>query len=55
MSAARKDLAQRGLGPGPSLAIGHVGVELLLDGQLRAAPRGAGRLPRGPRPGRGPG
>lgn len=38
MSAARKDLAQRGLGPGPSLAIGHVGVELLLDGQLALRP-----------------
>jgi hypothetical protein len=33
---AREDLEQRGLDSGPSMAIGHVGVELLLDGHLVA-------------------
>ena len=34
MKAGRADCQRRGLALGPSLAIGHVGVELLLDGCL---------------------
>jgi hypothetical protein len=34
MKAARLDLQARGVGTGASMAIGHVGVELLLDGYL---------------------
>lgn len=34
MDAAREELEARGLGFGPAAAIGHVGVELLLDGHL---------------------
>ena len=34
MKATRVDLCARGLGQGPARAIGHVGVELLLDGYL---------------------
>jgi hypothetical protein len=34
MEEAREELERQGLGGGPSMAIGHVGVELLLDGYL---------------------
>lgn len=34
MEDARVELEERGLGFGPAAAIGHVGVELLLDGHL---------------------
>lgn len=54
MRRSREDLRARGVGAGASLAIGHVGVELLLDGHLarqhgvparfREALAGAGEL-----------
>lgn len=34
MDGAHAELEERGLGGGPAMAIGHVGVELLLDGCL---------------------
>lgn len=37
MRRSREDLRARGVGPGAALAIGHVGVELLLDGHLAEA------------------
>lgn len=36
MESAREDLERHGLDTGPAMAIGHVGVELLLDGALVA-------------------